>query len=87
MSYGYSNTMAQRIKERHEEDPDDPFFAMLDLCVARNVMLSEVAEKLGVSKQAVYDWIQQKYAVNPDVLDNIKALTKELKSKKQTVKA
>lgn len=85
MSYGYSNKMAVLIEDRHEAEPDNILYAVLLLCVAKNIVPSEVAQRIGVTKQAVYDWIQGKYAVNPVYEVELKKFLKELR--KQPKKA
>jgi transposase len=82
MSYGYSNAMATLIKERHNEDPSNVLYAVAAICVERNIVPSEVAARLNVSKQTIYDYLQQKYSPKPDTLEALKAYLKELKKQK-----
>lgn len=77
MAYGYSNTMAKQIEEKHRQNPDDPLFALLAICVQQNIVPSTVAAKLGVSKQTIYDWIGGKYSPRPDTFDEIKTQLKQ----------
>lgn len=79
MSYSYSHQLATHIKKRHEEDPEDLLFAVAALCVERDIVPSQIAERVGVSKQAVYDWLQHKYSPKPGVVAELKAYHKELK--------
>lgn len=85
MPYGYSQTMAALIKERHEDDPSDVLFAVCALCVDRGITPSAIASRVGVSKQAVYMWLQQNTSPSPAALDELKKYLKEL-NKKQPAK-
>lgn len=76
MAYGYSNTMATNIREKHDSNPDDPLYALGAICVDHEIVPSVIAEKLGVSKQTVYDWLAGKYSPKADKLADIKALLK-----------
>lgn len=81
MPYGYSNNMAVQIAEKHAQEPTDPLFAMSAICVRHNILPSMIANKLGVSKQTIYDWLSGKYAPRPDKEVDIKKYLKELRKK------
>lgn len=80
MSYGFSYSMAQRIEERHKSDPNDLLFSVLALCVKKNIVPSQIANHLGVSKQHVYNWINGVYVVSDADLKALKQFQKDLKA-------
>lgn len=81
MAYGYSQAMADLIRDKHENDPDDTLFALLIICLDNGIVPSELAQSLGVSKQTVYDWIAERYSPRPDARQ---AITDLLKAYKKT---
>lgn len=87
MAFGFSYPMAVLIQERHHSDPDDVFYAVLAICVERNITPSEISGHIGVSKTAVYDWINGKYAVSDAAKEALRKYLKVLNSKKPTAKA
>ena len=55
MSYGYS---ARMVSDIEGADPEHIGVRLGKLCVARNVPVSNVAEKFGVTRQTVYTWFR-----------------------------
>lgn len=53
MSYGYS---ARVIQQNEDADQDLLGVQLGALCVLHDVPVSQVAEKLGVSRQTTYNW-------------------------------
>lgn len=87
MSYSYSHQLATHIKESHDKDPTNVLFAVASLCVDRDIVPAEIATRVGVSKQAVYDWLQLKYAPKPEAVLALAKYLKELKATKKSKKA
>lgn len=87
MSYGYSNSLAVHIKEQAKADPSNPLFALASICVDRNIVPSEIAARISVSKQTIYDYLQLKYSPKPEVLKEINQYLKVLRKSKVTTKA
>lgn len=81
MAHGYSHEFAVAIQQRHKDNPDDPVFTLAALCVEKNIVPSEIAARLNVSKQTVYGWFTGGFYPRPDAMEGIKAYTKELKRK------
>ena len=57
MSYGYSLKLIQLNKKA---DPKRLGIRLGKMCIKRNVPVAEVATKLGVSRQTVYNWFEGK---------------------------
>lgn len=54
-AYGYSVVVAERLKSA---DPELLGVQLGLLCLANNIPAEQVARKLGVSKQTVYNWFE-----------------------------
>ena len=80
MSYGFSYSMARRIEERHKAEPNNLLFSTMALCLKKNIVPSQIADHLGVSKQHVYNWINGKYAVSDEDAAALKQFQKDLKA-------
>ena len=81
MPYGYSNAMATRIREKSDADPGNALYRLCRLCVDNNVMLSTMAARLGVTKQAIYGWLNESYQPTPDVMKKIETQIKRLEAR------
>lgn len=53
MSYGYSIRL---IEANKQADPKRLGVRLGRLCIKRNMSVAEVSDKLGVSRQTVYNW-------------------------------
>jgi DNA-binding XRE family transcriptional regulator len=78
MPFGYSHNFALQIEAKYKSDKNNPVFQMGHLAVEKEVMLSEIASELGVSKQAIYKWFEGAYAPKEDVMKKIIKLNKKL---------
>lgn len=53
MSYGYS----LRLAELNEQADEQSLGVRLGrVCIAKNIPVADVAERLGVSRQTIYNW-------------------------------
>lgn len=53
------------------------------ICTKRNIPVMDVAEYLGVSRQAVYQWFTGKAKPHPRTAERIRELVKRLKEKQR----
>ena len=83
MPFGYSHDFVVDITSKYKSDPKNPVYRLGYLAVKHGIMLSEVADRLGVSKQAVYKWFEGAYQPKEKMLTSIKALNKELRTLKK----
>lgn len=54
------------------------------ICIARDIPVQDVAEYLGVSRQAVYTWFLGKSLPHPDMRVKLKDVIQHLKSQPKT---
>lgn len=87
MPFGYSNQFVTEVQKKYKAKPTDPVNALCYLCVQQNVMLSSAAEKLGVSKQTVYNWFRGVYQPMPSTVKKIEKLNQQLLKKANKTKA
>lgn len=74
---GYSRKFVQANKAA---DQDHIGVQLGRICIARDIPVQDVAEHLGVSRQAVYMWFLGKSLPHPDMRDKLKDVIKQLKS-------
>lgn len=79
MPFGYSNRFVTEVNARYAQAPHDAVVELCYLCVQNDIMLSEAAERLDVSKQTIYNWFAGEYKPKPDALKRIETLNKKLK--------
>lgn len=53
------------------------------ICIARDISVPDVAQYLGVSRQAIYLWFLGKSKPHPQMRETLKELVAHLKSKPQ----
>jgi DNA-binding XRE family transcriptional regulator len=82
MPVGYSIAFAEHVKALRKAHPDNPLYELGMLCIAHDISIVELADRLGVSKQAVYDWFDGNYEPKPETVERIHTQIKKLKTKK-----
>jgi len=68
---GYSYKIVKQIQGA---DPANPAVRLGQLCVAKDISVAEIAEALGVSRQAVYMWFIGLYRPREEHLQKINHL-------------
>jgi hypothetical protein len=72
---GYSLRIAEMIRAG---DPEHVGVKLGRICLAQNIPVQEVAARLGVSKQAVYQWFAGRFYPKSEQVARIEALLAEL---------
>lgn len=83
MPYGFSYSFVQEVYERAQTTPKGQD-VVLDLClecIKQNIMLSDAAEQIGVSKQTIYNWMKGAYKPRDDATASIKQYLQRIKKK------
>jgi transcriptional regulator with XRE-family HTH domain len=75
MSYGYTARLIQKNKEASGRSLG---VKLGRLCIKHDLSVSEVANTLGVSRQAVYNWFTGVNTPKPPLTDLIEELISEL---------
>ena len=75
MSYGYTARLIQKNKEASDRSLG---VKLGRLCIKHDLSVSEVANTLGVSRQAVYNWFTGVNTPKPPLTDLIEELISEL---------
>lgn len=86
MPFGYSNRFVNTVQERYRATPDDPVVQMCYLCIQNDIMMSDAAERLDVSKQTIYNWLSGEYRPKADAVKRIEALNRKLKKNSEKAK-
>lgn len=79
MSYGYSLRFASRIKKAYAKDKGNKVLELGMLCVKHDVTASEVAERLGVSRQTFYYWMKTEFKPTPETMEKVEEVIGLLK--------
>lgn len=77
---GYSRKFADANKKA---DSSHVGVQLGRICIARDIPVPDVAQYLGVSRQAVYLWFLGKSKPHPQMRETIKALVAHLRAKPQ----
>jgi DNA-binding XRE family transcriptional regulator len=78
MPFGYSNNFVTAVRERARSSPNDPVVRLCYLCIENDMMLSDAAVKIGVSKQTIYNWFNGAYRPKPQTERKIVKLNERL---------
>ena len=78
MAYGYSQ---QTIEANKKADDSMLGVALGRACIAKNISVTFVAAKLGVSRATVYSWFEGKYSPRPELVRSVKGLVAALNRK------
>lgn len=75
MAYGYSVHLVKLVKQADEQ--------LLGVrlgraCIDKGIAVAEVAERLGVSRQTVYNWFSGDTSPHPDSIAAVKLLLADL---------
>jgi hypothetical protein len=79
MSYGYS---ARIIAANHRQDDSSLGVKLGRVCIALDIPVTVVAEKMGVSKQTIYNWFMGAYAPHASCKATVEALILDLDKRK-----
>lgn len=69
MGYGYSQNLVEANKNANTKSLG---VALGRLCIRSGVSVAEIAEMLGVSRMAVYNWFRGVSAPRPEFAERIK---------------
>lgn len=78
MSYGYS---ARLIRTNAEADINRLGVALGRLCIALDIPVANISQRMGVSKQTVYNWFMGSYDPHPSYSEAIHSMIATLQSK------
>ena len=78
---GYSRKFVDSNKKA---DPSHIGVQLGKICIDRDIPVQDVADYIGVSRQAVYLWFVGKALPHPGMRETILGVIKELKAKKST---
>jgi DNA-binding XRE family transcriptional regulator len=73
MSYGYTT----RIDRLNTEATPTLGVKLGRVCIKKDVPVSEVASRLGVSRQTIYNWFMGTHEPNEELTETIKELITE----------
>ena len=73
MSYGYT----KRIDRLNKEATPTLGVKLGRVCIKKDVPVSEVASRLGVSRQTIYNWFMGTHEPNEELTETIKELITE----------
>ena len=73
---GYTTVVARKIQQA---DQAQPAVQLGVLCVAHDIPMADVAEKLGVTRMTVYNWFTNKFSPSKQYLPEIVAIIDALK--------
>lgn len=79
MSYGYS---ARLIKTNADADASRLGVALGRACIALDIPVTNISERLGVSKQTVYNWFMGSYDPHPSFTEAIHSMLATLQPQK-----
>ncbi|MHB0978443.1 MAG: helix-turn-helix domain-containing protein [Minisyncoccota bacterium] len=71
MSAGYSYDLVMHITRKRKADPTDVVMKLLALGIKHDKSIIEIADLVGVSRQAIYEWIAGNYKPKSFLLDKI----------------
>lgn len=77
MSYGYS---ARLIKTNADADENRLGVALGRLCIALDIPVANISQRLGVSKQTVYNWFMGLYDPHPSYSEAIHSMIANLRA-------
>jgi transcriptional regulator with XRE-family HTH domain len=88
--HGQLTTMSNRIRgydslfirKVEEADQKPAVLQLADVCIEKNIPVTEVAELFGVTRATVYNWMTGKTAPNPRYLALIPKITTRLSKRK-----
>lgn len=73
--------MVLQINAQHKKAPDDVVMTLMSLGIERGLSIIEIAELVGVSRQAVYEWIDGSYKPKNFVVARINKVIETLQTK------
>jgi transcriptional regulator with XRE-family HTH domain len=76
---GYDSLFIRKVEEA---DQKPVVLQMADVCIEKNVPVSEVAELFGVTRATVYNWMTGKATPSPRYLALIPKITTRLSKRK-----
>lgn len=76
MSYGYSLRLVEANKKANGQSLG---VALGRLCIANNVPVQEVADRLGVTRMTVYNWFWGQSEPGPSLSERIEQYMKSLR--------
>lgn len=76
---GYDSLFIRKVEEA---DQKPVVLALADVCIEKNIPVTEVAELLGVTRATVYNWMTGKTSPNPRYLALIPKITRRLSKRK-----
>ena len=79
MAHGYSMSLAYANKKA---DVKNPGVALGRFCIDRNIPVSKVAESLGISRMAVYNWFTGSSWPSREHIEAIERFTGRYKKRK-----
>jgi len=78
MAKGFSYMLVKRVEAALQQDPTNPVFLLVERCIQNNIPVVEAAEKVGITRAALYGYLDGEYKPKKEVLDKIEALYKSL---------
>lgn len=81
MTTGFSYDLVRRVESALESDPSNPVFLLIHRCIKKNIPISQAASKVGISRAAMYAYMDGLYKPKKDVLNKIESLYKSLAKK------
>ena len=76
---GYDSLFIRKVEEA---DQSPVVLQLADVCIEKNIPVTEVAELLGVTRATVYNWMTGKTSPNPRYLALIPKITTRLTKRK-----
>ena len=76
---GYDSLFIRKVEEA---DQSPVVLQLADVCIEKNIPVTEVAELLGVTRATVYNWMTGKTSPNPRYLALIPKIATRLSKRK-----
>lgn len=70
---GYSYEVVKRIRALAKHPHASETVKLAVVAIERNIPITKIAKRVGVSRMAVYDWFTAKYEPSPPNLHKLKA--------------
>lgn len=78
MAKGFSYMLVKRVDAELQQNPKNPVFLLIKRCILKDIPVTEAARRIGITRAALYGYMDGEYKPKQEVLDKIEKLYRSL---------